>query len=355
MAHTCVARPGTFSHATGRSAQSWTWSVAHSGPTGTRRVTLMLVLAALALPMGCDSISPGGQGEGPGHRSQVLALTPEQELELGREAYREILENAPVLPDNHPEVRRLRNVGERLVRATTIRPLMREINLRMEGYRFEWEFNVIASDRLNALCLPAGKVAVFTGLLRIVESDDELAAVVGHEIAHALAHHASERLAWNPPDAEALRAAGMSLSNLTASQRGRLIGLLSAGASLDSLAYNRFQESEADHIGVFLMTFAGYDPEAAIRFWERMREYTAGAIRVPEFLSDHPADARRIAQLRGWVPLALAGKKAYDEGRIAPEASRRRPVPGSQESTAQARDRPLEETFSRAGSWHQFR
>jgi len=117
--------------------------------------------------------------------------------------------------------------------------------------------------------------------------------VLGHEIAHALAHHASER-----------------------------IGLKDSESVLESLSYNRFQESEADHIGVFLMTFAGYNPEAALEFWDRMRESSSGSLRLPEFLSDHPADARRLAQLRGWIPLAEGGKAAYDRGEIAPEPSR---------------------------------
>jgi predicted Zn-dependent protease len=138
-------------------------------------------------------------------------------------------------------------------------------------------------------------------------------------MAHALAHHASERLALNPADAAALRASGGRLALLDRSRRGAVLGLLSPGASLENLSYNRFQETEADHIGVFLMTFAGYDTEAALEFWERMREASAGSLRLPEILSDHPTDARRLAQLRVWVPMAEGGKRAYDSGQIAPE------------------------------------
>jgi predicted Zn-dependent protease len=282
---------------------------------------LALALGLLQAPAGC---APGGEGggEGPGHRPQVLALSPQEELELGREAYRELLSEADVLPPEHPAVEHVRRVASRIVAATRIRPLRREINLREDGDLFEWEFNVIDSDRVNAFCLPGGKVGVFTGLLRFVRSDDELATVLGHEMAHALAHHASERLAMNPADALALRAAGGRLRSLDEPRRRSIIGLLDAGASLESLSYNRFQESEADHIGVFLMTFAGYDPEAALAFWERMREASAGSLRLPEILSDHPADARRIAQLRAWVPLAVGAKRAYDLGQVAPETTR---------------------------------
>ncbi len=294
-----------------------------NGPPDRLRSVAILALAwwLFQASVGC-TLKGGPEGEGPGRRPQMLALTPEQELELGREAYREILAQADVLPTDHPAVDRVRRVGSRLVAATRIRPLLQEINLREEGYRFEWEFNVINSDRVNALCLPAGNVAVFTGLLAFVRGDDELATVLGHEMAHALAHHASERLALNPEAAEALRAARGRLSDVDEPQRRSLLGSLDAGAALESLSYNRFQESEADHIGVFLMTFAGYDPEAALDFWERMREASSSSIRLPEILSNHPADARRLAQLRVWVPLAEGGKRAYDRGEVAPGASR---------------------------------
>jgi metalloendopeptidase OMA1, mitochondrial len=294
-----------------------------NGPPARLRGVATLVLAWLLFQasVGC-TLKGGPEGEGPGHRPQVLALTPERELELGREAYREVLAKADVLPSDHPAVDRVRRIGRRIVAATQIRPLLQEINLRKDGYRFEWEFNVIDSDRVNAFCLPAGKVAVFTGLLAFVRSDDELATVLGHEMAHALAHHASERLALKPADAEALRAAGGRLGDIDEPRRRSLIGLLGAGAALESLSYNRFQESEADHIGVFLMTFAGYNPEAALDFWGRMKKASSGSIRLPEILSNHPADARRLAQLRGWVPLAEGGKRAYDRGEVAPKASR---------------------------------
>jgi predicted Zn-dependent protease len=213
-------------------------------------------------------------------------------------------------------------VGNRLIGATQIRPLMQEINLREDGYHFEWEFSVVASNRVNALCLPAGKVIVFSALLGFVRSDDELATVLGHEMAHALAHHASERIARNPADFQALRVAGGRLGNLETSRRESILQTLDAGAALQELSYNRFQETEADHIGVFLMTFAGYDPHAALAFWERMREASAGGIQLPEILSDHPADARRLAQLPEWIPLAEGAKRAYDQGQIAPETTR---------------------------------
>jgi predicted Zn-dependent protease len=257
----------------------------------TRRPHAVFLILALALaPAGCGPEAEEGQG--PGHRQQRLALTPAQELELGREAYREVLSESKVLPHDSPQVRRVTKVGERIAATVKNEPLMREINLDVKDYRFEWEFNVLKDPHVNAFCLPGGKVAVFTGLLEVVENDDQLAAVLGHEVAHALAHHSSERLAERR-------------------RSGR--GIL---AELREKAFDRAQESEADHIGLFLMTFAGYDPNQAVVFWKRMKQISDEQGRVPEILSDHPSDANRIKQLQGWVPAAEAAKKAYEQGQI---------------------------------------
>ncbi len=250
---------------------------------------------------GCDVPSgPGGGGEGPGHRAQELALSPQQELQLGRQAYKEVLSNpreyGQVVPADRPECQRVRGIAQRIIHAAGIEPLQREINLR-KGYRFEWEVNVLDKEQVNAFCLPGGKIAVFQGLVRVVQNDSQLATVLSHEIAHALAHHSSERVARKE-----MNQTGLGV--------------------IWNKAYDRKEEAEADHIGLFLMTFAGYDPEEAVRFWERMQQATGGQQRVPEILSDHPSDAHRIQEMKGWVPKAKAAKQAFDEGRIAPAPGR---------------------------------
>ncbi|HEX5271045.1 MAG TPA: M48 family metallopeptidase, partial [Gemmataceae bacterium] len=226
---------------------------------------VVLLFCLLPATTGCDVEPP--QGQGPGHRQQELALTPEQELALGKKAYRQVLAESKPLPHDSAEVRRVTKVGERIAATVKVEPLMREINLDVKDYRFEWEFNVLVDKHVNAFCLPGGKVAVFTGLLKVVENDDQLAAVLGHEVAHALAHHSSERLA---------------------AQQREGGGVL---AGLREKSFDRGQESEADHIGLFLMTFAGYDPRQAVVFWKRMKQIGDEQGRVPEILSDHPSDA----------------------------------------------------------------
>ena len=208
----------------------------------------LLLMAALLSAATLPGIGCGPQGgEGPAHRPQTLALTPEQEYELGVKAYKEVLSKAHVVRSG-PDVERIREIGGRIARAAEIEPLQREINLHLQGYRFDWEFNLLESKQVNAFCLPGGKVAVFTGLLPVAENDDELATVMSHEIAHALAHHASERIARAQMYEHAVNAVNGVMGNLDPENRERLIGLLGAGASVRSMAYDRQQESEADHI-----------------------------------------------------------------------------------------------------------
>ncbi|HWG44807.1 MAG TPA: M48 family metalloprotease [Gemmataceae bacterium] len=253
-----------------------------------------MVLLAVALAGGGCNPQAGPQGQGPGHRQQYLALSPQEEYSLGVKAYKQILAQAKeknaLLPTDDRTVQRVRRVGKRIEKAVQIEPLQREINLHLKGYHFDWEYNVIRSREVNAFCLPGGKVAVYSGLLRIVENDDQLATVLSHEIAHALAHHSNERLSRYK-------------------ETGKIGWFFNK-------AYDRQQESEADHIGLFLMTFADYDPDQAVVFWQRMRQAQAGG-ELPEILSDHPSDLHRIKQMRAWVPQAKAAKVAFDHHRIA--------------------------------------
>jgi predicted Zn-dependent protease len=275
-----------------------------------KKLTIVVVCAALT---GCGQF---GNQEGPGHRSQRLALTPQEELLLGTKAYREFLyKHQDKVVSDGPEPERVRRVGSRIVQAAMIRPLQREINLRFNPAFYQWEYTVFRVPQINAFCMPGGKIGVFTGLLKVVANDDQLATVLSHEIAHALAHHASERLAREQMLAPAGRYA--SGGDVDPQHRSKVVDIL---AGLGGLAHDRAQESEADHIGVFLMTFAGYDPNQAMIFWQRMHEATADQGRPPEILSDHPSDARRIQQMQQWVPKAIAARKAYDTGRVAPES-----------------------------------
>lgn len=274
-------------------------------PARSLPLLALVLLLLCAAPPGCSFPLPSDdegprpqqqpQGEGPGRRPQRLALSPKQELAVGRRAYQQVLGElrGRLLPQDSPEVERARRVVEKLATAARIEPLQREINLNVRGYRFEWEVNVARDRQVNAFCLPAGKMVVFTGILALTQRDDAmLAAVLSHEMAHALAHHASERVAREQAGGE---------------------------SPLRSLYYDRAQEAEADHIGVFLMAFAGYDPRKAVTLWERMSQAAGvGKRQVPEILSSHPAHEHRIQALRKQSLDAMRARKAYDEGRVAP-------------------------------------
>lgn len=252
-----------------------------------RGIASVRAAAALVLLVTASGCSYQPQGEGPGHRQQQLALSPQQELQIGREAYKQVLSRSRVVRSG-PEVDRVRTVGKRIAAVVAIEPLMREINLHVRSDQFEWEYSVLDRDEVNAFCLPGGKICVFTGLLKVVKNDDQLAAVMSHEVSHALAHHISERIAHER----------------------------ASGSGLLSLSFDRGQELEADHIGVFLMTFAGFDPDQSLVFWQEMQRAPDRGLAPPEILSDHPSDAHRMRQLQSWIPMAKAAKQAYDEGHV---------------------------------------
>lgn len=227
-------------------------------------------------------------------------FTEERERELGIEAYRDVLRHYPLSTD--PEINAMiRRVGERIADAAN-KP------------SFEWEFAVIKDDKIvNAFCLPGGKVAFFTGILKHTQTEAGVATVMGHEVTHALYRHGVERISRSY--LEMIAQAGALAGAATGAVNPAVLqGVLMAYGVNASLPFNRTQESEADYIGLRLMAQAGYDPHESVGFWERMsgcsREYIgklcfrAGA-GVPEFLSTHPSEETRIRNLQKWTPEAM--------------------------------------------------
>jgi metalloendopeptidase OMA1, mitochondrial len=224
-------------------------------------------------------------------RSQLQLVSAGQEAAMGLSAYQEVLKKEKVSHD--PNLNALvTRVGSRIAAATG----------RSD---YQWEFKVIENDKIvNAFCLPGGKVAVYTGLMPVARDEAGLAAVIGHEVAHAIARHGAERvsqqLVLEGATMTAVLAAGAAGDQNKANLYGGLIG---AGATLGVLLpYSRLHESEADRMGLIYMAKAGYDPGAALDLWKRMAAQDKG--KPPEFLSTHPADATRIKQIEGWLPEA---------------------------------------------------
>ena len=167
---------------------------------------------------------------------------------------------------------------------------------------YKWEFNLVEDKQVNAWCMPGGKVVVYTGILPVAKDDAGLAVVMGHEIAHAIAEHGNERMSQGLLAQMGGVALSTALSTQTAATQQLWMSVYGVGAQYGAIMpYGRMQESEADHLGLVFMTMAGYDPNEAVSFWERMSAQKGGKA-PPEFLSTHPSDATRIDNIRRLIP-----------------------------------------------------
>lgn len=252
-----------------------------------RLIRLTTILVVLILP-GCETVPETG-------RSQLLLISPDQETQLGLTEFERLKSSTPVSEDAELNAM-LQSVGQRVA---AVAPLP---NAR-------WEF-VLFDDpnTANAFCLPGGKVGIYTGILPVTKDENGLATVIGHEVAHAVARHGGERVS----QALILQMGGEALESALSTQPAQTRSLVLQGYGLGSkvgviLPYSRAHELEADELGLLYMARAGYDPRSAVDFWQRFSAYTrekGGA--PPEFLSTHPIDTRRIAQIEALMPKALA-------------------------------------------------
>lgn len=229
-----------------------------------------------------------------GESSRLRTLVPADELEtMASKQYAELMQEArakgALAPAGHAQLQRLRAISARII------PQAPRWNER--AARWKWEVNLIGSDQVNAFCMPGGKIAFFTGILtKLKLTDDEVAMVMGHEMAHALREHARERIAKSQGTG-ALLSLGAQLFGL--GQFGDLAA--SVGTQLLTLKFSRDDEVEADLVGLELGARAGYNPEAAITLWQKMGQASGGA-GAPGFLSTHPTGPDRISRLRDNVP-----------------------------------------------------
>ncbi|MEO6005499.1 MAG: M48 family metallopeptidase [Opitutus sp.] len=251
-----------------------------------KRLPLVLLTSALFAFAGCYTNPVTG-------RQSLVLVQPSQELALGAQSFQQIRTDEKVSTDAAMNAR-VRKVGERIAAA---------VGDQMQNA--QWEFVVFDSKDVNAFALPGGKVGVYTGLLKLASSDDELAIVMGHEIGHVIARHGAERMSEQMV-IQGLGALGSAYaSSRFAPETVQLFQTAYGGAATVGrvLPHSRANESEADHMGVVFAAKAGYNPEAAIGFWEKMSQQKTGAPGTLEkFLSTHPADAQRIADLRALMP-----------------------------------------------------
>jgi len=225
-------------------------------------------------------------------RNQLRTMEPAQEMQLGLQSYQQILADSRVV-SNGPIVDTVRDIGARIARAAA-----------PEDPGFEWAFNVIDSDQVNAFALPGGYTAVYTGLIPVAETEDGLAVVMGHEVGHALAHHGAERMAQQNMQQIVGAGVAMGAGGMDAGAQRAVMGVFGGISQYGyALPFSRKHESEADYIGLILMARACYDPREAPLLWERMG--AAGGASPPEFQSTHPSPQTRINDFQTWMPEAV--------------------------------------------------
>jgi predicted Zn-dependent protease len=233
------------------------------------------------------------------HRTQLLAVPKGYEMNLGTQAYQQVLHDPKVRISKDPrEVDPVKRVADNIIRAA------KQSRYADTAKEFTWEVSVIKDDKTkNAFALPGGKIAVYTGIFPIAKNEAGLAAILGHEVVHALARHGAERMSQGMVAQAAVVGASLGAASQGINPQ---IAQLAGGALANYgfiLPFSRKHESEADYVGLLLAAQAGYDPQEAIHVWERME--AAGGAQPAEFLSTHPSHGTRIKQLDEHMPEAL--------------------------------------------------
>lgn len=254
----------------------------------------LFLYSSLVTVMACSTVPITG-------RRQLALVSSAEMQQMSYAAYRQVLDTAKVVNNSQNAVM-VKRVGQRVQRA--VEQFMAQNNMSEQLAGYAWEFNLIEDKQMNAWCMPGGKVVVYTGILPVTRDETGLAVVMGHEIAHAIAKHGDERMSQGLVQqlgGATLQAAIGSNPGLT---QNLFLTAFGVGSQLGMLKYGRTQESEADRLGLIFMAMAGYNPQQATSFWERMAAGKNGQA-PPEFLSTHPSDQTRIADLKRHLPEAL--------------------------------------------------
>lgn len=264
-----------------------------------KKIFLFSAMVAVLLTA-CNKVPISG-------RNQLNLVSDSEVLQASLASYKEYMGKATKSTETVKSAQVTR-VGQRIAAAT-------EAYLNANGMsdqvkNFAWEFNLVKDSQLNAFCMPGGKIVVYEGIMNIIASDDELAVVMGHEVAHAVAKHSNERLSQQ----KALEYGGAILGAVIQGQSQQTQNLAAQVFGLGAnygvmLPFSRKHETEADNIGLVLMTMAGYNPDCAMTFWQKMSS-NSGNNKL-EFLSTHPSDATRIANLQKQIPLVKQQYGAY--------------------------------------------
>lgn len=236
------------------------------------------------------------------NRRQLHLLPEVMMTSMSVTSYKDFLQKNTLQTANDGNTQMVKNVGTKIASAVETYMRQKGLSKRIKGYK--WEFNLVKDNQVNAWCMPGGKVVVYTGLLPVTQDEASLAAVMGHEIAHAIARHGNERMSQGL----AAQMGGAALSVVLADkpQETQALFMQSYGVAsqLGLLKYSRTHESEADKMGLIFMAMAGYNPQSAVGFWERMAKQ--GGSKSLEILSTHPSDETRIKDIKAFMPKALS-------------------------------------------------
>jgi|JI9StandDraft_2_1071091.scaffolds.fasta_scaffold95449_2 predicted Zn-dependent protease len=260
-----------------------------------QKITTLFVLSALIVACSKNALSGKKQ----------LTLLPESELQsMATTEYQQFLtQNKVVGVSNNRDAEMVRRVGQRITKAVEGYYAEKGLTDKLAG--FKWEYNLVDDKAVNAWCMPGGKIVVYTGILPVTQNEAALAAVMGHEVSHALLQHGNQRMSQGLLASVGQVALAVAVANKPQETQNLFLGAYGAGAQVGILLpFSRKHELEADRYGLLFTAMAGYNPQEAIGLWERMEKLSGGQ-KPPEFMSTHPAEGRRIDQLNKYMPEAM--------------------------------------------------
>lgn len=255
---------------------------------------IILCISLIIILVSCSSVLLTG-------RKQLNLVSDTEISSMSLQSYNEFMSTATVSKDTK-DAALLKKVGDRLTAA--VATYYRQIGRESELSKYNWQYTLVTSNEVNAFCLPGGQIVFYEGILPYTQNEAGIATVMGHEIAHALAKHSSERVSQQMLLSYGSELTNALTQNKSAVTQNAISTLYGLGAQVGvSLPFSRTQEYEADELGLIFMAMAGYDPNEAVNFWQRMAQSKSGS--TIELLSTHPNDANRIAKIREQLPEAL--------------------------------------------------
>ncbi len=261
-----------------------------------RKIKLLIGVVVVAIFTSCGTTS---QVPVTG-RKQRLVVSDEQVMSLSNQEYQSYMKSAKI-STNAANTAMVKRCGQRL--ASAVESYLRSNGFANEVSNYKWEFNLVQNNQVNAFCMPGGKIVVYEGILPVTQDEASLAIVLGHEIAHAVAKHSAERISNEYKQQAGLQILGgvASAAGMGPNTANVVSSIIGVGTKAWTSGFSRSQESEADHIGLIFAAMAGYDPQVALAFWQRM---AAAGNSSNSIFSDHPSDEKRIKQIQGWIPEA---------------------------------------------------